>query len=201
MRSFFFLFCLVFGFAARADLSLALQNSAEGRLEIVKKELKKNPKLIHQVDAQGDNLLLSAVGGEQEATVKELLKHQPNLNHRNKNNFNALDLSLMMGNEKISLLLLKAGAEFQGVDLRAAAEKNMSQSVEWMLTKKISVLNDVDATEGNTALHVAAREGSEQVVKILLRKGAAAAIKNKKGQTPKDLAHQNKHSQTETLLK
>jgi ankyrin repeat protein len=53
--------------------------------------------------------------------------------------------------------------------------------------------------EDNTPLHDAAMVGNQKLVKLLIDKGANPHFKNKKGKTPKDVAHQSLVSYFATL--
>ena len=53
---------------------------------------------------------------------------------------------------------------------------------------------------GDTALHRAAEAGHLEVVRVLLEFGADLSIKNNKGETPLDMARENKHSDVVEVL-
>ncbi|CAF0839069.1 unnamed protein product [Adineta ricciae] len=76
----------------------------------------------------------------------------------------------------------------------ACRENDISTVEEYL---KSMSLEDVDRLEpnGSTALHVAAYEGHEKIVELLLKKGAACSIKNKYDATPLDQTKSNKIKQ------
>jgi ankyrin repeat protein len=84
----------------------------------------------------------------------------------------------------------KNGDELFGNNLHLAAFANLPEAVELLLAEedekcKISV-NTLDKND-QTALHIAAYRGYEQVVKILLHKGADANLKDVWGDVPLDI--------------
>lgn len=76
-----------------------------------------------------------------------------------------------------------------------ACRANDISTVEQYL--KSMSLEEVDQLEpnGSTALHVAAYQGHEKIVELLLNKGATCSIKNKYDATPLDEAKSNKIKQ------
>ncbi len=58
---------------------------------------------------------------------------------------------------------------------------------------------DIQDSKGLTALHYAAVQDAEDIVKLLLDKGADKSIKNKRGETPADLARKLKSSALKLL--
>jgi len=71
------------------------------------------------------------------------------------------------------------------VELKAEIEKGMS-------------LDDVD-NKGNTALHLAAKNSHDYVVRYLLNKKPSLMVKNKEGKTPLDLVRHRKNSTAKIL--
>ena len=59
--------------------------------------------------------------------------------------------------------------------------------VKYLLNDLKVSINDQDV-DGDTALHDACKFGHVNVIKLLVEGGSDASIKNKKGQTPKDVA-------------
>ncbi|KAJ5458679.1 hypothetical protein N7475_010067 [Penicillium sp. IBT 31633x] len=60
--------------------------------------------------------------------------------------------------------------------------------------------NMKDNSDGMTSLHCAAKEGHQEVVKLLLRQGANPNILSSRGITPLDYAMQNGHKEVAILL-
>lgn len=98
--------------------------------------------------------------------------------------------------------LLAAGIDINALDkkgqtalfyiVRGGALSDPQKKVfELLLAKKIN-LNIADKKYGNTVLHNAAKGYNVNVVKKLVENGASLNIKNKKGQTPLDLAKNKK---------
>lgn len=194
--------CLILfsGFAARGAMSSAFSAVEQGNVKEVKKQMKADKALVRAQDEKGDTILLAAVAAEQEAVVQEILRFRPDLAHRNLQGKDALNLALMTGHQGIAKKLIQAGARAEPSDFLKAAAKNLAEVVVLLVKKDKGLLQAVDA-EGNTALHLAAQEGSTKALRELLRSGARKEIKNKKNQTARDLALENKDAETALILK
>lgn len=82
---------------------------------------------------------------------------------------------------------------FGDTPLTVASYNNNIEIVKLILNKvtdKESIINKQTLNGGNTALHLAARNGSENVFLYLLQRGGSLKIKNYKNQTPLDCAKQ-----------
>ncbi len=66
-------------------------------------------------------------------------------------------------------------------------------------SKKLNL--DSQDPEGNTALHLAVINVKPALAQVLINGGASKKIKNKKGQTPLELAKQDKNKKLLELLK
>ncbi|MCE9508403.1 MAG: ankyrin repeat domain-containing protein [Alphaproteobacteria bacterium] len=84
-------------------------------------------------------------------------------------------------------------------ELMAATRDNDVAQVKALLSQIRDGINATD-NDGNTALHIAAAEGSEEVVSCLLSKGADVESTNDEGETARDLADNNGHDDIVTLL-
>jgi ankyrin repeat protein len=200
MKKMLFIFILSFSMTSQAASVAVFADAIAGRADVVKTKLKAQPQVLEMTDEVGDNLLLISVSAEREKVLGEVLRLHPNLEHRNSQGKTALNLALLTGNQNITKLLLAAGSQVEPQDFLKAAEKNMDQALLLMLKKDKVLLQTADA-EGNTALHLAAREGSAKAAKILVRVGLSKKIKNKKNQTALDLALENKNAETALVLK
>ena len=80
-----------------------------------------------------------------------------------------------------------ASAEDSGKMLRDAVRANDMAKVQELLKTPGTDVNS-QSTHGQTALHVAASRGLEEIVKALLASGARLDVKDEDGHTPLDLA-------------
>lgn len=55
-------------------------------------------------------------------------------------------------------------------------------------------------SNGEAALHEAARYGNEDCCRLLMRRGASTSVLNHEGQTPADVAEQSSHLRTASLV-
>lgn len=135
--------------------------------------------------------------------VKLLLASGADVNVRNKQNVTPLLYSINMACDKteITLVLLQAGADVN------VAESGDGDTALWIATTESSneVMEELlkrganpnaQATSvgfaGYSPLHMAALNGLTDRVELLLRYGAAADIRNAKGQTPLDVANKGR---------
>jgi ankyrin repeat protein len=70
--------------------------------------------------------------------------------------------------------------------IAVARGKTASETIEYLLSEGANI--DKPASNGSTALHLAAYWGYQDIVKILVERGAALDAKNKRGLTPLDQA-------------
>ncbi len=140
----------------------------------------------------GATPLLMAAKGYDHALMKVLLDHKADPAIRNANNS--------------TILLLASGCEvtFPGED-----SGNPDDSLEAV---KLALAAGADPNavnnDGDTALHGAAFTGGDEVVKLLVERGAKLDVQNKKGMTPVATAHMDwvatilqTHPRTEALLR
>ena len=81
-----------------------------------------------------------------------------------------------------------------------AATGDNAETVELLLNADAKVINAVDTGEGFTTLMHAAAEGQVEVVKVLLKYNADAAIRDADGDTAQDFARKNQHAEVLRLL-
>jgi len=82
--------------------------------------------------------------------------------------------------------------KFLNIDLLSATIKNKLEKVKQYL-EKCADINVIDANNNNTPLHYAVKNNNEEIVKLLLQRGAKVNIRNDKGETPLDLAGVNQN--------
>ena len=100
----------------------------------------------------------------------------------------------MHGSLEHAITALKAGADPLALEVNSgrtglmkAAFLGHDHVVKYLLNDLKVSINDQDV-DGDTALHDACKFGHVNVIKLLVEGGSDASIKNKKGQTPKDVA-------------
>ncbi|XP_038664399.1 transient receptor potential cation channel subfamily A member 1b [Scyliorhinus canicula] len=104
------------------------------------------------------------------------------LNEGDAKGMTPLHLAVQNGHTKVVQLLLRKGALLMRdykcwTSLHYAASGGFTQTMEVLLETNITLLDRVDET-GNTALHLAAREGHSEAVCLLLARGAAITLNN-----------------------
>uniref|UniRef100_UPI00398F7D25 transient receptor potential cation channel subfamily A member 1b n=1 Tax=Pristiophorus japonicus TaxID=55135 RepID=UPI00398F7D25 len=104
------------------------------------------------------------------------------LNEGDEKGMTPLLLAAQNGHTKVVQLLLSKGALFMRdyktwTSLHYAAFRGYTKTMEVLLQTNIALLNRVDEN-GNTALHLAAREGHRSAVCLLLTQGAAIKLNN-----------------------
>ena len=100
----------------------------------------------------------------------------------------------MHGSLEHAITALKAGADPLALEVNSGRTGLMKAAfwghdhvVKYLLNDLKVSINDQDV-DGDTALHDACKFGHVNVIKLLVEGGSDASIKNKKGQTPKDVA-------------
>lgn len=145
-------------------------------------------------------------------TVTLLLECEANkadINATNSMNKTPLYLAAEYGHEAVAKLLLANGADpsiaskkngtNDQTPLHQAALHGFTEIIKELLLNKKANVNAKDAM-GNTPLHLAALEGKQDVIKLLLDNGAEVNEQNDLGNTSLHFAMQNGYSEISTLL-
>ena len=109
---------------------------------------------------------------------------------KDKDGMNLLNISRKLGNKEIESLILKRINALPPLH-QAVLDNNIKQVEE--LSKNTKDLNSI-SNMGNTALHIAASKGYDNIVHILLKNGIDTEIKNPDGKTALDVAKGNTKS-------
>jgi ankyrin repeat protein len=145
----------------------------------------------------GSTALHLAVQHDNEAVVALMAKEHPRVdcNLRNKAGLTALSLAAKANLSLVKVLVSEARLEvplLQEPLLEAVREANLPVC-EFLLEQRANLVDCTDADENN-ALHLVARNGSQDVATFLLEQwgddfGSALAHKNKQDKTPLDEAN------------
>eukprot|EP01088_Endostelium_zonatum_P003296 TRINITY_DN14505_c0_g1_i1.p1 TRINITY_DN14505_c0_g1~~TRINITY_DN14505_c0_g1_i1.p1 ORF type:complete len:1444 (-),score=545.59 TRINITY_DN14505_c0_g1_i1:103-4434(-) len=168
---------------------IPLQNASfNGHPECVKLLLDAKANIDH-TDADGSTCLHYASFGGNLEVVKLLLKTKIKLDARDQDGATALQHASYNGNLDLVKLLIDKGASAKQKDyggnspLHTAAYNNKLDVVKFFLA-----LPDVDVDskdrEGATPLHKAAFMGDEEILKLLIDKGAKVDERDREGATP-----------------
>jgi len=153
------------------DVSAFWDAALDGEIETVRQAIEGGVDVNSMDEQQRSALLLASFNGHT-SVVKLLLDQDARLGHRDAMGRTALMFASTGSNAETVELLLDAGAE----------------------------INAVDTGEGFTALMHAAAEGQVEVVQIFLKYKADPAIRDVDGDTARDFASQNRHSEVVKLL-
>ena len=93
----------------------------------VLKIILKNKKLINEVDNNGNTLLLSLIYLNKINDIKELLKYNPNISHKNFNDYNALTLSKKLNYTEIYNILIEY-VTLNNIQIESTLRKRTSSS-------------------------------------------------------------------------
>ena len=83
--------------------------------------------------------------------------------------------------------------------MMAVKKKNNANRVAWLLERGADP--DVGNFSGRTALHLAARDGRAEHVRLLLAAGASVNVRDERGDTPLQYAHNAGHKIVERMLR
>ncbi|GFO25172.1 transient receptor potential cation channel subfamily a member 1 [Plakobranchus ocellatus] len=134
-------------------------------------------------------------------TCRRLLDsmYGPNIiNETDGSGLTALHIAAQNGHTKVIQLLLQRGAVVNkdnedNTPLHHAASEGWTHSMRVLIGVKSNLLNSVNA-DGETALHIAAKNGQTSATTLLLTLGATF-LKNNQGETFFDHVIQSKHSE------
>ena len=119
--------------------------------------------------------------------------------------------AVIVGNVPIATAAIKAGADVNGLDIRAnVAGPNGRRPLNYaairndtaMMTMLLDAGADINLTNrsGFTPLHHAAEAGSKEAATLLIAKGANFALRNKNGQTVEQIAEASHHPDITEIL-
>ena len=138
---------------------------------------------INVANKGGDTPLLAAVAAGNLELVKLLVRAGANLAARNKKGKGVFDHTKEIKDEEKRAAVLALMAEYSVLCAVATGKADLVAAA----VAKGCTVNETDQ-EGNSCLHIAAAQGSNEILRILLNAGAKVSAKNKWCKTALDVA-------------
>ncbi|KAF2068481.1 hypothetical protein CYY_010191 [Polysphondylium violaceum] len=167
--------------------------AAKDKRDIVQYLVKECNQDVNTKDDGGWSPLLSAASSSFVHMVALLLQNSADPNSMNDSKRTALHYASSKGRTDIVDLLLNYGAKNRKDETgaapihRAAAAPNGAAATVERLLKSDANINSTNSN-GDTAAHIAAEYGNEDVMDVLLKNGADMTIENNEHKTPLQLA-------------
>ena len=136
--------------------------------------------------------------------VKDLLRHDVNLNISLEECCTLLHIAVMNGQIWIAEELLNRGANVNAVDIRGRTAlhtsilNNFTEIVAFLIKQKVDF--ETRDEDGKTALHLAADDGKDHIVRLLLNAGANVNSKSSNESRPLHFAAERGHIKIVELL-
>jgi ankyrin repeat protein len=183
--------------AAFDDILIAAN---EGRTGVVI-DLMQRGMDANTTDRDGTSLLGIAARAGNLELAKLLLQNRASPHRKNRYGDTPLLLATSQGHTAIMQVLLDAGAELNPVGwtpLHYACVANKIDLATWLLDK--GAKPDLLAPNGLSSLMLAVRSGNNELVGLLIKRGANPLVKDYEGKTAKDHAKAAGFAQTAELL-
>lgn len=159
--------------------------------------------LINKPDSNGDCVLHIIVnGGMNQDFLNAALKNGANPNARNAKGDTPLVLALRKNDLNTAIALINAGASLFMSNADNISPLSIIFSMDAGARNKLFSVTGVNHVDynGETLLHYTVRANNKDVVSDLLSLGADRGAKNRKGQTPFDLAQEKGYQEIAALL-
>lgn len=197
-------------FASKA--SVATQVVPEGTFQLAEKgSLKEFKKKTQNIDLNSQDeekmtfLMKAALGGNLEV-ARYLIDRKVDLELQNRVGDTALAVAVGNMQFEVAEHLIQSGANVD-IPISGESEETLlmrvsvdSPKLTELIIKKDSSLVNKRSVRSETPLMAAARYGSPQSIQLLLKSGADPTLRNKKGQTAKDLARESKNKKALEIL-
>jgi ankyrin repeat protein len=105
--------------------------------------------------------------------------------------FSPWDAAVRAGHEEVAGLLLRHGGSDRAagaLDVHRSAERGYDGRLAWLLDRDPALVSRRDVVGGRTPLHWAAAGGRGSIAELLLARGADPDARDKRGESPADLA-------------
>ncbi|KAJ8246699.1 hypothetical protein GJAV_G00254410 [Gymnothorax javanicus] len=160
---------------------------------------------VAEPDNEGRTPLILAAQEGHRSTVRLLLDRRSPIDHRGFDGRSALAAATLEGHGEVAELLVRRGAD---TDVRDAEGRPLlyllvlegRREMAAMLIRKGRAPLESRDSEGRTALHVAAWQGSLEAVGLLLKAGADADARDGEGRPPLHTAAWRGHASVARLL-
>lgn len=158
-------------------------------LDLIVKTLLDRGAEANLIDDSGRSPLSLAAGEGHEAVVRLLIEEGIDLDSRDRSGQTPLARAVLEGHQDIIRLLIDAGADPDIKDRRGCtpldrAVRTGAKDLVNLLLKSNKVDIDRQYSYGMTRLHQAVQHGYNEIVMMLLEKGAAVDRKDRYGRTP-----------------
>ncbi|XP_065098650.1 ankyrin repeat domain-containing protein 22 [Paramisgurnus dabryanus] len=154
----------------------------------------------NQDERTGDTPIIAACRSGNIRIVKYLLDHNANVSIRNKKDRTCLHYATRRTFTFLDylMIIILMPILLIGYLIMVEKQKKNVALMELLLTSKVDI-NAIDY-KGNTGLHYACHRKSQRIIPLLLLKNADVSIKNKKHETPLDIAKRLKFHKIVAML-
>jgi uncharacterized protein len=199
--------------AVAADAELLHAHDSEGLSPVLAAAFAGHAKLASRLGASaagtenGLDFFDAAAVGNVTAVRAAMTAERAAVDDRGPDGYTSLHLAAAFGHLEVARLLMGRGADPNAVTLNSDRLTPLHSAVAAKHRDTASLLLALGASPNNvqrggfTALHIAARDGDEAIVDMLLLRGADATRRSDDGKTPIDLAVENGHGALAGLLR
>jgi ankyrin repeat protein len=155
-----------------SDNSSIVDAARSGKLDIVKKMILDNPSLLNKKDKEGNSLLHIAAKRNDKNMVQFFISKGLPLNQTNDAGMLPLHIAIAKGHYDVTVLFIDKGSKFAYPDIRITA---LMVAVDYGREDIINMLlsRGADINErGGTPLRIAAENSNLKILNLLLSKGA-----------------------------
>lgn len=204
--------CGIPSFAQTSGAKGKNNNTSEETFQLAEKgsltEFKKGTLALdlNAQDAEEMTFLMKAALGGNLPVVRYLIAQKVNLELKNRVGDTALAVAVGNMQFEVAKLLIQAGANFD-IPISGESEETLlmrvsvdSPKLAELILKKDKSLVNKKSIQGETALMAAARFGSADSLRLLLKAGADPSLRNGKGQTALDIAKESKNKSAVSIL-